>query len=284
MSTTTLNQEPTTQQLVALTAVAAMQPQNIRNAARALGIKELSQVDALRVQAAADRTKAIVAQPGYQEQSLQAVSMGGVDLVGLNVVNALKKVATAPLALAAIPAAGLAWGARKAGLGPLAKGLTLASKPLTWAAEKGTWTIPGSSTKPSTPSFPGVPGALPGMPGVPGMPTVNPQLDARLQAALQSARMRRLAAAQRVQAAEMQSSASQREMQAVADAANAEADALEAEAQARADAEDAADAAMDLPPTDTSGAWLQRAGSARPTLVVGELVVGYDNLGRVQIF
>lgn len=241
----------TRSQWVALTAVAASQPGKLAAFARQQGIK-LTASDMQRLKGAVARTKQIMSHPAYKQVKLNRAALSGMgsDSMGFS----WSKVLTAPLALAAVPAAGLSWGMTKIVQAP--------TKMIQWGARKGGWQTPGTGYR-----APGQPGAQPGAPGAAGP---SP-------ATLAAAKQRRLAALARAQAAAATTAAAQQELQAQAAAADAEAQAMEAEAQAQQAQTDAENAQFDVQPsdggtTDESGASWNESG--RVSVLGAEVFTG----------
>jgi hypothetical protein len=235
--------------LVAMTALAATSPGKVMPYAKQHGIK-LSATDVSKIRAAADFSKRLMRHPKYGQIKISGDSLGG-DSMGFS----FSKLITAPLALAALPAAATAWAVKKSGLpgsGTLSKVLSVPVDITRAIARKGGWGgqlgVPGGS------SAPGAPGA----PGAYGDPNAQ-------RAAIMAARQRQIAAQARINAAAAATAAAQQQYAAQAAAADAEAQAQEAEAsaqQAQADSQNPdamPDAVVD--PSAASANYFDQSGS-----------------------
>jgi hypothetical protein len=224
---------PTHYHLVAMTALAATNPAGVMPYAKKNGIK-LSANDMAKIRAAAADARAIMKHPQYNQIKMRGNGEGGTlgsDAMGFS----WGKLVTAPLALAAIPAAASAWVVRKSGLpgsGMLSKAMQFPVDISRKLAAKGGW-----RGQLGVPGAPGTPGA----PGAPGAPGQYGNAGAR-RAAIMAARQRQLAAQARINAANAASADARAQYAAQAAAADAEAQAQEAEAQAQQAQSDAASA------------------------------------------
>lgn len=208
--------------LIAMTALAAGQPGNVAAYARKNGLS-LSASDIAAIRAASQRARAIMKHPQYGQTRMKGkidndpnLDIDGDSSMGFS----WTKLLTAPLAVAALPAAALAWGAKKVVDAPV--------KLIQWGAQKGGWGgAPGvSQSAPTAAPAPGYPpGAYP-----PPAQYGNPAAQA---AAVAAARQRQLAARARINAARAQTAQSQQQYAAEAAAADAEAAAQQAEADAQ---------------------------------------------------
>lgn len=218
----------TTQQKIALTALAATTPNKVPAFLKAQNLV-LSANDLGKLKIAVARTKAISKHPQYRN-----VKMRGDDVVGFS----WSKLITAPVAAAYLPAAALAWGVTKSVQIPaqLAKSV----------AQKGGW------YKSSAPAAaPGAP--PPGVSATTSSLTSSPAAIAARNARIAAARQRQAAAQARIRAAQSQASAARAEYAAQAQAAQAEADAADAEATAQDMQAEAETAQYDAPPDDDAG-------------------------------
>jgi hypothetical protein len=298
---------PSQSEWVALTAVAATQPQKLPALMKQEGIT-LTPTQMKQLQVAAARAKIIMSHPAYKQIKLNKAALsklagdGESTNMGFS-LGILGKILTAPLAAGAVAASALTWGVNHLVTAPIHAIGSLNN----WAAKKGGWgNMPGYGSSTPTPAAPGV---------VPSqyMPPLPPGLDPATAAALQQ---RKIAAYQAQAAAQAQSDAAQQQLAASAAADNAEADALEAQNQAQADQDAALQAQYGIAPqgdgsdqmggrsradrtlsllvgmdrarrnrarTAAMGAWVPRRGGGRPVLVVGGRRVAYDSLGRASI-
>lgn len=202
--------------LIALTAIAVGNPSGLAAYMKNNGIR-LSASEMQQVQQAAVRAKAIMKHPQYSQVTLKGDHYSTLGLQSTNMGFSWGKLLTAPLALASIPAAAIAWGTTKIVNAP--------AQLLKWGAKQGGWY--GGKGGGSQPGAPGAPG---------GQSYTSPQAQ---QAAIQAAMQRQAAAQARINAANAADQQSQQAYQAQAAAADAEAQAQQAEAQAQQDQMDA---------------------------------------------